>query len=177
MYKTLTLSNIKPLYRDGILVLLASILITLSGAISIPLPFTPIVFTTRNTLIYALAVLLGPRRASLATLAFLIQGLVGFNVFAGSLSGPHGGYLIGYLVAAFVTGSLIEKWKEKTGSQTFMAMAAGNVVTYVCGASYLAAFIGIEKAFMLGVAPFILTDLLKLFAAVKVLKWCGWSKR
>lgn len=177
MYNTLTIPNTKPIYRDVCIVLLASILIALSGAISIPLWFTPIVLTTRNTLVYMLAVSLGSRRASLATLAFLVQGLIGFNVFAGSMAGPHGGYLIGYLAAAFVTGLIIEKCKEKTGLNAFMAMVAGNLVTYACGAGYLATFIGLKQALLLGVAPFILTDLFKIFAGVKILQFLGWDKK
>jgi biotin transport system substrate-specific component len=174
MYNTVTLPNTKPIFRDACIVALASILITLSGAVSIPLWFTPIVLTTRNTLVYALAVALGPRRASLATLGFLVQGLMGFNIFAGSLSGPHGGYLIGYLVAACVTGFIIEKCKEKTGLNAFLAMTAGCLTTYACGAGYLATFIGVKQAILLGVAPFIVTDLLKIFAAVKAMQWLGW---
>lgn len=173
MQNTLILSNNRSIVRDGTLVLLASILIALSGAVSIPLWFTPIVLTTRNTLVYALAALLGPRKASLAVIAFLIQGLIGLNVFAGSLSGPHGGYLIGYVMAAFATGFIIEKCKEKTASNVFLAMAAGNLVNYAFGASYLATFIGLKQAVLLGVAPFVLPDLFKLLFTVKILQKIG----
>jgi biotin transport system substrate-specific component len=176
--RTLTLE--KTTSRDILLVLGASFLICLSGKIAIPLWFTPVPIATQNSVILILAALLGSRRGAAATFLFLFQGAMGLPVFSTSATGfayffgPTGGYLIGYLIASFVVGYIAER--NKTLTQGFLAMAVGNLVIYVCGASYLATFVGSAKAFTLGIAPFLLGDLLKIIAGLNILKWAGWSR-
>jgi biotin transport system substrate-specific component len=167
--------------RDFTLVLLASFVICLSGHISIPLWFTPVPIATQNSTVLLMAALLGSRRGAAATFAFLAQGALGLPVFSNGASGfqhffgATGGYLIGYLIAAFVVGYIAER--RSTIASAVGALAAGNLIIYLCGASYLATFVGASKAFLLGVAPFIIGDILKSVAAVQILKWAGWSKK
>lgn len=177
--KPLPLTASKPLtfLRDLTLVLLASFAIGLLAKASIPLPFTPVPLATQNTFILFLAVLLGARRAAAAVLAFLAQGALGLPVFAGGIGGlaklvgPTGGYLFGYVAAAYIVGYLVERTRDKTVTKTFLALAAGTLVIYLFGASYLSTFIGLPKALLLGVAPFLLGDLLKIVFGLKLLSW------
>ncbi len=179
--KTFAIETSKPadLARDAAIVILASLVIGLFAKVSIPLPFTPVPIGTQNSVILLMAAFLGARRAAAATFAFLAQGAAGFPVFAGGVGGivkffgPTGGYLIGYLAAAFLVGYIIEKCKEKTVSKTFFALAAGHAAIYLFGAAYLATFIGFSKALLLGVAPFVVGDLLKIVASLKILNWVG----
>lgn len=170
--RTLTLSLEKVTARDITLVLLASFAICLFGQVSIPLWFTPIPIATQNCAVLLTGALLGARRGSAAVFAFLAQGAMGLPVFAGGaagfhiLLGPRGGYLIGYLIAAFVVGYLIEKKKSP-----MLALLAGQVAIFGLGAGYLATFVGVEKAFLLGVAPFLLGDALKMIVCLNILKW------
>lgn len=163
-------------FRDFSLAILSSILIGLFAQIAIPLPFTPVPIATQPHLILLLAALLGPNRIVAAVLMFLAQGLMGLPVFAGAvggaliLTGPTGGYLLGYIAAAFVTGHLIEKMKEKTPLKIFGAMALGNGVIFLMGAAYLSTFIGVQKAILLGVVPFLLGDFLKLIFCTKIFR-------
>lgn len=171
--QTLTLEKdaSRSLARDFALVLLASFVIALSGQIAIPLWFTPIPLATQNTVVLLMAALLGARRGSAATFAFLVQGAMGLPVFSNGLAGaavflgPRGGYLIGYLIASYVVGYLVESRKNAAA-----AFVAGNLVIYLCGASYLATFVGVSKAFLLGIVPFIIGDLLKSTVCVKLLR-------
>ncbi len=163
--------------RDASLVLLASFAIGLFAKISIPLPFTPVPLATQNAVILLFAALLGARRAAAATFAFLAQGAAGFPVFAGGVGGiaiffgPTGGYLVGYFAAAVLVGYLMKKFKEKTVSKTVLALAAGYATVLLCGAAYLSTFVGFQKALLLGAAPFLVGDLLKIVASVKILNW------
>lgn len=166
---TLTLE--KPIVRDFALVLLASFVICLSGQISIPLWFTPIPIATRNSIILLMSALLGARRGSLATFLFLAQGLLGLPVFSNGhggfqwFMGPTGGYLIGYLLASYLVGTIVEKYKSP-----ILALTAGNLLIYFCGAGYLSTFVGGPvQALLLGVVPFLLGDFLKMIVSLKII--------
>ncbi|MGB7978322.1 MAG: biotin transporter BioY [Chlamydiales bacterium] len=164
--------------RDFILVLLASFVICLFGSISIPLWFTPIPIGTQNSVCLLMGALLGARRGAAAVFAFLMQGAMGLPVFAGGaagclhLMGPRGGYLIGYLIAAFVVGTIVER--RRTLASAALALAAGNGIIYLAGAGYLALFVGGAKALTLGIVPFLAGDLLKMVVTLKILKG-SWS--
>lgn len=162
--------------RDCALVLGASIVIGLFAHVSIPLPFTPVPLATQPQVILFLSALLGGKRAVLATLLFLFEGAMGFPVFAGGaaglarFAGPTGGYLLGYLLSAYITGTLFEQMKERTSVKAFLAMALGNIVIFACGVTWLSQLIGWKSALVLGFLPFIIGDILKLCVAVKALK-------
>lgn len=168
--QTLTLE--KTTARDVTLVLLASFAICLSGQLTIPLWFTPVPLAVRPSLILLLAALLGSRRGAAATFAFLVQGALGLPVFMNGAAGiqpffgPVGGYLIGYLIASFVVGYMVENRKN-----LIVSFIAGNLIIYLCGSAYLATFVGMGKAILLGVVPFILGDLLKTALSIKLMSW------
>ncbi len=168
--------------RNAVVVLLSSLLIGLLGQIAIPLPFTPVPIVTQLQAILLLSVLIGSRRAASAVLLFLVQGAMGLPVFANGaagiakLVGPTGGYLIGYLFAAFLVGWIMEKWREKSLAKAGLAMISGNLLVYVLGAGYLATFIGFQKAILLGVAPFLIGDAFKIGLCLKILQWMKWGK-
>lgn len=162
--------------RQIAVILGASIIIALFAPVSIPLPFTPIPIATQAHVILLLSCLLGSKRASLAVMTYLFQGAMGLPVFAGGmggvaiLAGPKGGYLLGYLAAAFVTGYIAERMKNRTASKALLAMAVGNLVVYLFGLPWLSLFVGWQNAFVLGMLPFLVGDALKLVVATKALK-------
>ena len=162
--------------KQALTVFGASVLISLCAYISLPLPFTPVPLTVQCHVILLLAAMLGSKRGVLATLAFLVQGTIGLPVFAGGkggllcLAGPTGGYLLGYVVAAYLTGYLVENMKQKTAVKAFFAMAAGNALIYLFGVAGLSTFIGWSSAFILGVLPFIIGDFLKALIATRIMK-------
>lgn len=162
--------------KEGAVILGASIIIALFAPISIPLPFSPIPIATQLQVILLLSCLLGSKRSAMAVLTYLFQGAIGFPVFAGGkagihiLAGPRGGYLLGYVLAAFVTGWLVERIRQRSASKIFVAMAMGNLVDYFFGIPWLSRYLGWEAAFVLGMLPFLIGDLLKLIVATKCLK-------
>jgi biotin transport system substrate-specific component len=162
--------------RDVAVILGSSIIIALFAPISIRLPFTPVPIATQAHVILLLSCLLGSKRASMAVLTYLFQGAIGLPVFAGGgagimvLAGPTGGYLLGYLAAAFVTGFMMERITERTPSKAFAAMGVGNLVVYLFGLPWLSRYVGWQGAFVLGMLPFLIGDMLKLVVATKSLK-------
>lgn len=152
---------------DAFVILLGSCLIALAAPVSIRLPFSPVALSLAPHICLALGALLGKERGSLAVLAYLFQGGMGLPVFAlGNsgwlyLMGPTGGYLLGYLVATYFTGGLIEKIGKGTTLKYFLSFAVGNLLIYVCGVSHLAQVIGWKSAVLFGCLPFLMTDGIK----------------
>ncbi len=162
--------------KEIAVVLGASIIIALFAPISIPLPFTPVPIGTQCQVILLLSCFLGSKRAALAVMTYLFQGAMGLPVFAGgaagilTLVGPRGGYLLGYLIAAFITGFLMERAIKRTPSKAFAAMGLGNLIVYLFGLPWLAHYVGWQGALVLGMFPFLIGDLLKLVLATRFLK-------
>ena len=168
------------LFYNLALIITGSVLITLSAKISIPLPFSPIPITMQTFAVLFIGALLGSKRGSLTVLAYISQGIMGIPVFAkaGSgfayLLGPTGGYLIGFVFAAFVTGFLAEKGWDRSFGKTLVAMTIGTLLIFICGVSWLSIFLGLEKAIIAGFVPFIIGAIFKIVLADAILP-SGWK--
>lgn len=164
----LSLSRSSSWLKDLCVVLAGSILISLAAPISIKLPFTPVPLALAPHLCLAVGLILGKNRAALAVLTYLFQGAIGLPVFAlGSagiihLLGPSGGYLIGYVAAAYLVGFLTER--ERTPVRVLTALVLGNAAIYLLGAAQLSLFVGLKSAITLGILPFLIGDTLKTLA-------------
>ena len=167
-------------FYDAALVIAGSLLIALSAQLAVRLPFTPVPITAQTLAVLLTGALLGWRRGVAAVLLYLGEGLAGLPVFAGGgagpahMAGPTGGYLIGFLLAAFTTGWLAERGWDRRFGTTFVAMLAGNVLLYVPGLLWLAQFVGAAKTLSLGLYPFIIGDLIKIVIAAALLP-AGWK--
>jgi biotin transport system substrate-specific component len=167
--------NKAALAYDILVILSGSWLIALAAQLSIPLPFSPVPITAQTFAVLLVGAVAGRRLGSLSVAAYLAQGLAGLPVFAGGTSGlgrllgPTGGYLLGFLAAAYLVGSLAEQgWTRRVGG-TLLAMLAGNLVIYLCGLPYLALFVGVEKALVAGFYPFLVGDVIKILLATLAL--------
>ena len=153
--------------RVVILVALGTALLTLSAKINLPLPYVPMTLQTLVVLMIGAAY--GRRLGTATVLAYLAEGAVGWPVFAGPvgglapLLGPTGGYLAGFVVAAFLIGWLSERGWDRSVSRLFVAMAVGHVVILALGFAWLAfgLRLGVDKAWLVGVVPFIAASLIK----------------
>ena len=168
------------LLYDAMLVMVASAFIALLAQVAIPLPFSPVPITGQTFAVLLVGALLGGVRGSLAISLYLMEGTIGLPVFAGGgaglarLAGPTGGYLIGFIAAAFVVGLLAKRGWDRRIWSTALAMLVGNVLIYAVGLPRLAQFVGSERALSLGLYPFVIGDLLKLAVAAAALP-AGWK--
>ena len=159
--------RISGVLRGVILVALGTALLTMSAKINLPLPYVPMTLQTLVVLMIGAAY--GWRLGTTTVLAYLAEGAIGFPVFAGPvgglapLSGPTAGYLAGFVIAAFTTGWLSERGWDRSVPLLFVAMAAGHIVILGCGFAWLAfgMKLGVEKAWLVGIAPFIAASLIK----------------
>lgn len=133
-------------WYDVSLVLGGSLLIALAAQIRIPL--FPVPATAQTFAIMMIAMALGRSRAVSCVLAYLCQGICGMPVFAGGgaglavLAGPTGGYLVGFVVAAWVIGSLADRGWDRRPATTVLAMVLGLAPLYACGVVWLSLFVG-----------------------------------
>ncbi len=161
-------------FYDFTMIVAGSLLIGLCAQIKIQ-PFGPVPITGQTFAVLMIGALLGARRGSLAVLAYLAQGLAGLPVFAmvsgpAALLGPTGGYLVGFVPAAYVTGLLADKgWDRRIGT-TVLAMALGNLVIYAFGLLWLCCLTGVSTTVLTtGLLPFIPGDILKMVLAAILL--------
>lgn len=158
-----------------------TLFITLSAQVAIPLPFSPVPITGQTLAVLLTGALLGSRRGSLCLLLYLAEGAFGLPVFAGGMAGPArllgptGGYLVGFMPAAFLTGLLAERGWDRRVRTSLLAMLLGNAVIYAFGLPWLARFVGGERVLASGLLPFIPGDLLKLILATTLLP-SGWKR-
>lgn len=177
--KTQTLSDaIFPattLFRDVVLITAFSLITALAAQVAIPLPFTPVPITGQTFAVLLGGALLGAKRGALSMLLYLSEGAIGLPVFAGGssgfakLAGPTGGYLIGFVVAAFLVGALAERGWDRRFWSAVAAMLIGEGAIYLFGLSWLARFVPSGKVFTLGMLPFLPGDLIKILLAATAL--------
>jgi biotin transport system substrate-specific component len=149
--------------------------LTAAGAfIVIPLPPVPI--TAQTFFLNICAVLLGGSLGALSQFIYLMLGVVGLPVFAGGkagigvIFGPTGGYLLGFIIAAFVTGKIAVAKKGAGIFWYILAMLSGMLIIYFVGSLQLAqtAKITFQKALVIGVLPFIPGDIIKILLAAVI---------
>ena len=159
--------------RDFALIFGAVFFLALSAQVKIPLPFTPVPLSGQSFAVLLVGALLGAKRGALSLSLYLVAGGLGLPVFVGGnaglayLSGLTFGYLLGFVLAAYVVGKLTEISDAKTWRALLFPFLAGTLLIYFFGAGWMALSLGVEKALLLGVLPFLFGDLVKmLFAAL-----------
>jgi biotin transport system substrate-specific component len=160
---------------DALLIAGFSLIIAVSAQVSIPLSFTPVPVTLQTFAVVLTGALLGSRRGAAAIIAYLAEGLAGLPVFSlggagiGHLLGPTGGYLVGFVAAAWLAGFLVERKLAVTLPGALFVVVAGHLVPYVSGVAWLSVALGLPRALTLGFVPFLIGDALKVAASVGVL--------
>lgn len=181
--ETLTGAWLAPLdwVRSTALVVAFSLFVALSAQVVIPLPFTPVPITLQTFAVLLTGALLGSRLGAAALLLYLAEGALGLPFFRGGNGGwlylavsPTAGYLLAYPVAAYVTGRLAERGWDKKFLTAAAAIAIGSLVVLFGGWLGLLRFYPAGQAFALGVAPFIVGDIVKVALAAAALP-SGWA--
>lgn len=147
-----------------------SALLAISAKLQVP--FYPVPVTMQTLVVLVLGMTLGSRLAFATLALYLAEGMAGLPVFAGTpekgiglayMMGPTGGYLLGYLFAATLTGWLAERGFDRSLPKAAFALVLGNLAIYVPGLVWLGAVIGWDKPVLqYGLIPFLAGDALKL---------------
>jgi biotin transport system substrate-specific component len=181
--ETLTGAWLAPLdwVKSVALVVAFSLFVALSAQVVIPLPFTPVPITLQTFAVLLTGALLGSRLGAAALLLYLAEGAVGLPFFRGGNGGalylafsPTAGYLLAYPLAAFVTGRLAERGWDRKFMTAAAAIAVGSSIILFGGWLGLLRFYAAGQAFALGVAPFIIGDIVKIALSAAALP-SGWA--
>jgi len=158
-------------------IVLSSLFAILTGiGAFIAIPIGPVPITMQTLFTYLAGGILGSKWGALSQVIYVILGLIGIPFFAGGkagigvLVGPTGGYLIGFVVGAYVMGWLIEFRQSLSFMWILFSMVIGTLVIYTLGIIQLSLWlkIGLEKAILIGVLPFIVGDSLKILLATYI---------
>ncbi|MDH5488374.1 MAG: biotin transporter BioY [Rhodospirillaceae bacterium] len=184
---TALLPTSSSMLRNVILAVLGSVLLTISAKIHIP--FYPVPMTMQTFVVLGLGVAFGSRLGAATVLLYLAEGAAGLPVFSGTpekglglayMMGTTGGYLLGFVVAAWAVGLLAERGWDRGFASTAAAMVIGNAIIYSFGLLWLGSLLGWDKPIIeWGMTPFLLGDISKIALAVIAmpLAWKALGKR
>jgi biotin transport system substrate-specific component len=182
------------LAADAALILAGTALVVLSAQLTIP--FWPVPLTAQTFAVLVVGTALGPVRGALALALYLVIGVAGLPVFADGASGSlfamtSGGYIVGFIVAAALTGWLARRAWDRRILGMFVTFLAGSVTIYVFGLTWL--YFSLQNlgpavwhdamqfetllgaTFGAGLFPFLLGDVVKAIVAALLvpLVWAG----
>ncbi len=215
-------SAVNTAVREAILIGGGALFVSLLAQIAIRLPWTTVPITGQTFGVLVVGGALGAWRGASALTLYMLMGLVGISIYAPTNPGitdswgmhfilpwkgssepiwdiSSGGYIVGFIFAAFVTGWFAQKSWDR-GPWGILAMLAGNAVLYIPGLLWLYYLISTgwihpvgrpladlitgtgdwDKTLKGGLYPFIIGDLMKLYLAALTLpaawKLVNWIK-
>ena len=173
----------QPTIKTSTVLIVACVaLMTVCSWIRVP---GPVPVTMQTLAVFLTVSLLGTRRGAIAIGSWIAIGLLGAPVFAGFaggipyMLGPTGGYIVGFIFTALITGSIIDRFGS-TVPVLFGAMTAGLAVCYAFGTAWFMAVAGtadgaagLQYVLSMCVAPFIVPDIIKIAMAISLFKLFG----
>ncbi|MGP9791851.1 biotin transporter BioY [Roseinatronobacter sp. NSM] len=160
--------------RKVAMVLFGSVLVAMSAQISVPM--FPVPMTLQTLVISLIGLTYGARLAAATLVTYLAQGAMGFPVFAGGaagavhLVGPTGGFLLGFVAMAWLTGFLVERGMNRGFARLFLAALIPALLLFIPGVLWLWTItpLDLEAAFMAGALPFQLGGVVKSAVAALI---------
>ena len=155
-----------------VLAVLGTLVLSISAKIKVPM--WPVDASLQTLAVFVIAASYGMRLGTATLLLYLLEGALGLPVFQGTpergiglayMAGPTGGYLVGFVAAAAIIGWCADRGWDRNPFKLLGVMVVAEVAMLALGALWLAHLFGIDKAFVYGIGPFIITDLLKIVLA------------
>jgi|TARA_B110001450_G_scaffold195108_1_gene183416 biotin transport system substrate-specific component len=152
--------------KSLLLAIFGSVLLTISAKLQTP--FTLVPATMQTFVVLLIGMILGPRLAATTVILYLFQGSIGIPVFAKGggfmyLAGPTGGYLLGFIFAAYFSGFIK---KDLDPILIFIYLSISISIAYIVGLLGLWNFMGFDKnfseVFNAGAKPFLIIEIYKI---------------
>ncbi len=150
----------------------ASLVLWVSAKLQVP--FYPVPLTFQTLVVLVIGGIFGWKIGLSALSLYMLQGIAGLPVFAGTpekglgltyILGPTGGYLLGFYLSIVVMGIFSTKNTYQNYWKSLLVLVVANLAVYIPGVIWLSRFTGLEKVLQYGFYPFILGDLFKIFLA------------
>ena len=163
--------------RSAALVVGGTLLTALLAQVVVPVPGSPVPITGQTLAVVVVAASLGPRRALASMGLYLLLGLVGLPFYSEGghgltvVAGATGGYLIGFLPAAWLVGLAARRGADRRWWSAVPLFLAGQAVVFAVGVPWLAAATGMDApaALAAGLYPFLLGGAVKAVLAAMLL--------
>lgn len=165
---------------DIVITALMTAVMCVASFITIPVGAVPV--TMQTFVIYVACAVLGTKKTVISVGLYIFLGILGMPVFSsfrggiGVLAGATGGYILGFLLIALVSGIIIGL-KKNNRIVMFFAFLTGTLLCYLAGTVwYVIFYIGemnfmnFAGAFSVCVVPFIVPDIIKMLVASIVAK-------
>lgn len=169
--------------RTAIAVVGFALLTAALAQLRFSLGFTPVPITGQTFGVLLAGGVLGSRLGAASQALYVVLGAIGLPFYSDGqggwdvATGSTAGYLVGFVVAAFVVGRLAERGLDRRFETSLPAFAIGSAIIYTFGAAWLsveldipvAAEFGEPSALAYGVTPFLIGDALKVLLAAGLL--------
>ncbi len=175
-----TISTVRSIPAKVMLVLAGSWLVAISAQISVPM--VPVPMTLQTLAISIIGLTFGARLAAATMVVYLGQGAMGLPVFASGAAGlpymfgPTGGFLVGFVAMAWLTGYLVERGLGRGLLPLFVAAFIPALLLFVPGTLWVWTVtpLDLQGAVMAAAVPFQLGGLVKSALAAAAV-WGGWK--
>jgi biotin transport system substrate-specific component len=163
----------KPALRNLTLVLFGTLLLYASAKVQVP--FWPVPMTMQTAVVVLIGMAYGWRLGAATVLAYLAEGALGLPVFTGTperglglayMAGPTGGYLLGFVAAAAISGWLVRR--SHGLAQVALAVTLGIAAIFLMGVAWLTVLVGFDNAVLHGILPFLPSELVKILLAIAI---------
>jgi biotin transport system substrate-specific component len=163
---------------DVLFVVAGAGLVAAAAQFSIELGSTPVPITGQTFAVLLVGAALGTVRGFASLLLYLVVGIAGAPIYAdhhhgwSQVTSASGGYLVGFVIAAAVTGFLAEHRWDRRFSSSISLMLTGNVIIYAVGLPWLAVVLdtkNLEQTLEYGLYYFVPGDIIKLYLAAALL--------
>ena len=168
MNSTIKISS-QRIVKEITCIMSAALMLAALSRVTIPMQPVPVTGQTLGVLL--IGMMLGRKRALTAVLTYLAMGIVGFPVFANgafgmaTLIGPTGGYLLGFIPAAYVMGWMGDKGWYKHAISAISALLIGHAIVFALGLAWLTHFTGSNAVLATGLIPFLPGAVIKTIIA------------
>ena len=163
------------LIKKVFIAILGTVLLAVSPKIKIP--FYPVPMTMQTFVVIFIGIAFGWKLGVATISLYLLEGIIGLPVFSGTpekgtgiiyFTGPTMGYLIGFVVAAYISGKFVY---DDNIFKNFFKLTFSVSFIYALGLLWLGNLIGWDKPiFKLGAQPFLLAELFKIIIATLAIK-------
>lgn len=156
--------------RKASMAIIAFFVLMTSSYLAIPM--RPVPITMQSLAVVLTGILLGARFGAFVVAFWVIAGLSGCPVLAMGNGGwdelldPTAGYLYSFPLVAYVAAKLE---KNRSNLQTFSSLLIAQLLCLFLGAAWLAMYVGIHDAVLLGIVPFVIGAVLKSLIGTLIL--------